>query len=96
MPHLAEECWEALGQTGFVTAAPWPAADPGLVAENTVTLPVQVNGKRRAEITVAKGSPEAEIRAAALAHADVAAFTDGKTVSKVVVVPDRIVNIVMQ
>ncbi len=96
MPHLAEECWQTLGQDGFVTAAPWPVADSGLVAENTVTLPVQVNGKRRAEITVAKGSPEAEVRAAALAHADVAPFTDGKTVSKVVVVTDRIVNIVAQ
>ncbi len=96
MPHLAEECWQALGRTGFVTAAPWPEADPDLVEENTVTLPVQVNGKRRGEIAVPKGSPEAEVRAAALAAPGVAAFTDGKTVTKVVVVPDRIVNIVVQ
>jgi leucyl-tRNA synthetase len=95
MPHLAEECWQVLGQEGFVAAAPWPVADPALVAENTVTLPVQVNGKRRAEIVMPKGSPEAAVREAALAHADVRAFTDGKTVSKVVVVPDRIVNIVV-
>ena len=96
MPHLAEEAWQTLGQTGFVTAAPWPVADPSLVEENTVTLPVQVNGKRRGEITVAKGAPEADVRAAALAHDGVKAFVDGKTVSKVVVVPDRIVNIVAQ
>ncbi len=95
MPHLAEECWQVLGQEGFLAAAPWPAADPGLVAENNVTLPVQVNGKRRGEIVVPKGSPEAAVREAALAHETVRPFTDGKTVSKVVVVADRIVNIVV-
>jgi leucyl-tRNA synthetase len=94
MPHLAEECWQALGQQGFVAAAPWPVADPALVAEANVTLPVQVNGKRRGEIVVPKGSAEALVREAALAAEGVAAFVDGKTVSKVVVVPDRIVNIV--
>ena len=96
MPHLAEEAWQTLGQEGFVTAAPWPEADPALVQEFTVTLPVQVNGKRRGEITVAKGAPEALVRETALAHDGVRSFTDGKTVSKVVVVPDRIVNIVAQ
>jgi leucyl-tRNA synthetase len=94
MPHLAEECWQALGQEGFVAAAPWPEADPALVAEANVTLPVQVNGKRRGEIVVPKGSAEALVRDAALAAQGVAAFTAGKIVSKVVVVPDRIVNIV--
>ncbi|MBL8559498.1 MAG: leucine--tRNA ligase [Hyphomonadaceae bacterium] len=95
MPHLAEECWATLGQEGLLAAASWPVADPALVAESTVTLPVQVNGKRRGEIVVAKGSAEADVRAAALAHETVRPFTDGKTVSKVVVVPDRIVNIVV-
>jgi leucyl-tRNA synthetase len=95
MPHLAEECWQTLGRDGFVTATPWPEADPALVAENTVTLPIQVNGKRRGEISIAKGAPEAEVRAAALAAPEVRAFTDGKSVTKVVVVPDRIVNIVV-
>jgi leucyl-tRNA synthetase len=95
MPHLAEECWQTLGQSGFVAATPWPDADPALVAEATVTLPIQVNGKRRGEIVIAKGAAEADVRAAALAAPDVAAFTEGKTVSKVVVVPDRIVNIVV-
>ncbi len=95
MPHLAEECWAMLRQDGLLAATDWPRADPALVAENTVTLPVQVNGKRRGEISVPKGSAEADVRAAALAHETVRTFTDGKTVSKVVVVTDRIVNIVV-
>jgi len=95
MPHLAEECWATLGQDGLLAATDWPAADPALVAENTVTLPVQVNGKRRGEICVPRGSAEADVRAVALAHETVRPFTDGKTLSKVVVVPDRIVNIVV-
>ncbi len=94
MPHLAEECWEKLGMTGFAATTPWPAADPALAARTTVTLPIQVNGKKRAEIEAAKGAPEAEVRAAALAHPAVAQFLEGQSVRKVIVVPDRIVNIV--
>ncbi|MBI1186416.1 MAG: leucine--tRNA ligase [Alphaproteobacteria bacterium] len=96
MPHLAEECWETLGQDGFVASAAWPAADPALTAETTVRLPVQVNGKRRAEIVAAKGLGEDEVKALALGHEQVAAFLKGLTVRKVIVVPDRIVNIVAQ
>ncbi|HRE43234.1 MAG TPA: leucine--tRNA ligase, partial [Terricaulis sp.] len=65
MPHLAEECWEKLGLVGFVAVEPWPVADPALAARSTVTLPIQVNGKRRGEIEAAKDAPEDEIRAAA-------------------------------
>ncbi len=93
-PHLAEEAWEKLGQDGFTAAAPWPTPDPALLAETDITLPVQVNGKRRAEIRVPKTAPEAEIRAQALAEETVAAFLAGLTVRKVIVVPGRIVNIV--
>ncbi|MEZ6022725.1 MAG: class I tRNA ligase family protein [Hyphomonadaceae bacterium] len=94
MPHLAEECWETLGFTPFVASTPWPEADPALAARTTVTLPIQVNGKKRAEIEAAKGAPEAEVREMALAHPSVAQFLEGQTVRKVIVVADRIVNIV--
>jgi leucyl-tRNA synthetase len=94
MPHLAEESWEKLGMSGFVATAPWPKADPALAARNTVTLPIQVNGKKRGEIDAAKGAAEGEVRDMALAHPDVQRFLEGQTVRKVIVVPDRIVNIV--
>jgi leucyl-tRNA synthetase len=94
MPHLAEECWAALGFEPFVATAAWPKADPALAALTTVTLPIQVNGKRRGEIAVSKGAAEAEVREMALTHPDVAPFLAGG-VRKVIVVPDRIVNIVV-
>lgn len=94
MPHLAEECWEKLGFEPFVATAPWPVADPKLAARTTVTLPIQVNGKKRAEIEAPKGAPEEHVRELALQHAAVGPFLDGVTVRKVIVVPDRIVNIV--
>ena len=94
MPHLAEECWETLGFEPFVATAPWPVADPALAARTTVTLPIQVNGKKRGEIEAAKGASEADVREMALAHPSVAPFLEGQTVRKVIVVADRIVNIV--
>ncbi|WP_395647253.1 leucine--tRNA ligase [Terricaulis sp.] len=93
MPHLAEECWQKLGYEPFVGDR-WPTANPALAALNTVTLPIQVNGKRRGEIEAAKGAPEEDVRELALAHPAVAQFLEGQTVRKVIVVPDRIVNIV--
>ncbi|MGE0597413.1 MAG: leucine--tRNA ligase [Hyphomonadaceae bacterium] len=95
MPHLAEECWEKLGFAPFVAAAPWPQADEAVAAYNTVTLPIQVNGKRRGEIEAPKGAAESEVRALALAHPGVAPFLAEGEVRKVIVVPDRIVNIVV-
>jgi len=95
MPHLAEECWERLGMAGLAAIAPWPQPDPALVARATVTLPIQVNGKKRGEIEAPMGAPEAEVRQRALAHPSVAQLLTGQTVRKVIVVPDRIVNIVV-
>ncbi len=95
MPHLAEECWSLLGEEGLVSIAAWPEVDPALLVDDDMTLPVQVNGKKRGEITVAKSLTPAEIEAIALADPSVAIHTDGKTVKKVIVVPGRIVNIVV-
>jgi leucyl-tRNA synthetase len=94
MPHLAEECWEKLGFEPFVATAAWPTADPRLAARTTVTLPIQVNGKKRGEIEAPSGAAESAVREMALAHPAVAQFLAGQTVRKVIVVPDRIVNIV--
>jgi leucyl-tRNA synthetase len=95
MPHLAEECWAELGREGLVASAAWPQTDTGLLQSDTVTLPVQVNGKKRADVTVAAEATIQEIEAAALALETVQRATEGKPVRKVIVVPGRIVNVVV-
>jgi leucyl-tRNA synthetase len=94
MPHLAEECWAALGHGALVAQAAWPAVEPDLLVEDTVTLPVQVNGKRRADVTVSRTAGKNEIEAAVLALDAVKRALDGKAPKKVIVVPQRIVNVV--
>ena len=94
-PHLAEEMWQALGGQGLVATAPWPQADPALLVEDTVTLPIQVNGKKRGEVTVPKEADKAAIEAAALATEAVQRALDGAAPKKVIVVPGRIVNLVV-
>jgi leucyl-tRNA synthetase len=94
MPHLAEECWTALGHQSLVAEAPWPALDRKLLVEETVTLPVQVNGKKRADVTVARDAGEPDIRAAVLELDAVRRALAGKAPKKVIVVPQRIVNVV--
>ena len=93
-PHLAEELWEAIGHAGGVTAAGWPEFDPDIARVEDVELPVQVNGKVRARLSIAVETPEAEVRRRALAHPHVAARTSGQEVVRVVVVPRRLVNVV--
>jgi leucyl-tRNA synthetase len=95
MPHLAETCWQALGKTGLVTDAPWPEVDPALLVDDTVTMPIQVNGKRRGEITVAKGTPAAEVEALVLSMDEIVRILAGQKPKKIVIVPDRIVNVVV-
>ncbi len=93
-PHLAEEVWSMLGGTGLVTQTAWPKADPALLVDDTVTLPIQINGKRRAEITVPKDLPAAEVEKIALADDAVIKFLAGQPVKKIIVVPGRIINVV--
>jgi leucyl-tRNA synthetase len=94
MPHLAEECWAMLGHSTLVADEPWPGVEAGLLVENTITLPVQINGKRRAEVTVPRDATPAQIEAAVLALDAVQKALDGKRPKKVIVVPQRIVNVV--
>jgi len=95
MPHLAEECWSTLGHKTLVATEAWPKVEPDLLVENTVTLPVQINGKKRAEVTVGRDATIAEIEAAVLALDEVKKVLDGKSPKKVIVVPQRIVNVVV-
>ena len=94
MPHLAEECWKVLGHAVAVVDTPWPKADPALTALTEVTMAVQVNGKRRDEIRVPKGATRDVLEPMVMALESVSRALDGKPVSKFIVVPDRIVNIV--
>ena len=95
MPHLAEECWQRMGQEGLVAQTPWPEPDPELLKQDTVKMVVQVHGKRRAEIEVAKDAPREDVEKLALAQAAVQRAIGGKPVRRVIVVPGRIVNIVV-
>ncbi|MFN4353925.1 leucine--tRNA ligase [Parvibaculum sp.] len=95
MPHLAEECWAALGHDVPLTGTEWPVADKALLVEDSVTIAVQVNGKRRDELTIARDADKETVERAALALDKVEKALDGKPVRKVIVVPGKIVNIVV-
>ncbi len=94
-PHLAEEIWAMLGGTGLVAQAAWPKADPALLVDDSVTLPIQINGKRRAEITVPAAMPASEVEKIALSDEAVVKFLAGQPVKKIIVVPGRIINVVV-
>jgi leucyl-tRNA synthetase len=94
-PHLAEEIWSLLGGTGLIAAAPWPQADEAMLVDDTVTLPIQINGKRRAEISVAREIDKETLEKIVLAHDAVIKALEGAQPKKLVIVPGRIVNVVI-
>ncbi len=94
-PHLAEDIWAHQGGEGFVTGAPWPKPDDAMLVDDTITMPIQVNGKRRSELVVAKDAAKDEIEAMALADSAVQRALDGSAPKKLIVVPGRIVNVVL-
>jgi leucyl-tRNA synthetase len=94
-PHLSEDIWAHQGGAGLVANAAWPKANPAMLIDDTVTLPIQINGKRRAEITVPRDMPASEVEKIALADDAVIKFLAGQPVRKLIVVPGRIVNVVI-
>ena len=94
-PHIAESIWAYQGGAGLCTTAPWPVADPALLASDSVTLPIQINGKRRAEISVPTDMPPAEVEKLVLADETVIKALGGLAPKKLIVVPGRIVNVVI-
>ncbi|MCG8447006.1 MAG: leucine--tRNA ligase [Hyphomicrobiales bacterium] len=94
MPHLAETCWQALDKKNLVSNAAWPVLDESLLEQTVITLPVQVNGKKRGEVTVPKNADKSDIETAALELEGVLRAIGEKPVRKVIVVPERIVNVV--
>jgi leucyl-tRNA synthetase len=95
MPHLAEECWALLGHRDLVAMAPWPAIDHSLLVEDRITLPVQVNGRKRGELTIPTDASQADVETATLALEAVRRALGGHPPKKIVVVPKRIVNVVI-
>ena len=94
VPHIAEEAWAAAGQDGLIADAPWPAVDAALLVEDTVTIAIQVNGKLRDTLVFAKGAPREQVEAAALGADKIVRLLEGRPPRKVIVVPDRLVNLV--
>lgn len=94
-PHLAEECWSVLGHDTLLSQTAWPKYDDALVVENEVVLPVQINGKKRAELTISRDADQNAVSDAALALEDVKRVLNGQAPKKIIVVPQRIVNIVV-
>ncbi len=95
VPHIAEDIWSHQGGQGLVAQAPWPKADPAMLVRDTITLPIQINGKRRAEIEVPAEMPKEEVEKLALAHDAVVKALGGNAPRKLIVVPGRIINVVV-
>jgi leucyl-tRNA synthetase len=95
VPHLAEELWARLGRDGSLTYAAFPTADPALLVEDSVEMPIQINGKLRSRITIAASADDDAVRAAALADPRTQEFLAGAEPRKVIVVRGRTINIVV-
>ena len=95
MPHLAEECWAALGNKNLVTQAKFPQFDGQLISENSVKIAVQVMGKLRAVLEMSKGASREDVELAALQNENVQKFLEGKTAKKIIAVPDKMINFVL-
>lgn len=95
MPHLAEECWAVIGGQDLIAQTTWPAYNEALVAENEITLPVQINGKKRADLTIARDADQMAVEAAVLALEQVQSVLAGQKPKKIIVIPQRIVNVVV-
>jgi len=94
MPHVAEECWAAIGGTDMVAARPWPQFDPAFLVDSDVVLPIQVNGKKRGDLTISRDADQSAVEAAVLALDFVQKALEGRQPKKIIVVPQRIVNVV--
>jgi leucyl-tRNA synthetase len=94
-PHLAEELWSRMGHRESLAYAPWPAYDPALCVEDTVTVAVQVNGKLRATLDLPRGAEQAAVQAAAVADARVARYLNGGAIRKAIYVKDKLLNLVV-
>jgi len=95
MPHLAEECWSVLGHYELIAQSPWPTVDRALIVRTQMTLPVQVNGRKRADLTIDRDADDKTVEAAALSLDAVRRALDNRPPKKVIVVPQRIVNVVV-
>jgi leucyl-tRNA synthetase len=94
-PHLAEECSATLGNAHLIAMSAWPVADDELVVENDILLPIQINGKKRAELTISRDADQSAVKEAVLALDAVRSALNGQAPKKIIVVPQRIVNIVV-
>jgi leucyl-tRNA synthetase len=94
-PHIAEALWQDLGMSGLAVDTPWPKAEAPLLVDESVTVAVQVNGKLRGTLSLPRGARREDAESAALALPAVTRATDGKSIRRVIVVPDKIVNVVV-